>query len=333
MFQHDYTALWIGSRVAAFTIGWISLYSLLLYPGEQKAIQNRLEDIWIAIDERANLTDTTVTAILSQIFSIVSRMLTYICGPKPLSLQTLVVSANLSMCGFAILFLYLSLPGPELGSIVYAAEIALFVACTWAAVRFKTLWAFSPTVLSVSVFLKTSSLLVLLNGGPDFELSAVLLFWGVAADICALIVLRYVSRAIRDSRKFSTIIWCVLLLVFGLAVTASLPMSGLSQLNHSGSGLGIYDYVGNQFIIFSAVVFASMNLITAVILIIPFFILLGLLLHKLSWPLLARAVYSIHRYELLLNKKLMIRVTLLALVYAFNFEITAWNVVLKIIGG
>lgn len=55
-------------RLAAFGFGCLALYiAIFMYKSEREQWQNRLETIWIGIDERAKKTDAVFTAIVNKV--------------------------------------------------------------------------------------------------------------------------------------------------------------------------------------------------------------------------------------------------------------------------
>ena len=320
-----------AGRVVALILGCVAFYfAFFLYEGEEGALQNRLDEVWVEIDERAKQTDTATTAFLNRIFALVSHLLSHIFGGRLISLHMLSMSVNLSLFGFAALY-WCDVYSSPLRTLC-AAEVALCLASAWVAARYKTAIGYSCTLVPLFVFAKYLSNA---SGGistgitDDLVAIGVYLTWSVGSDILALMLLRQVASKIANSPKLSQIIWSIFRLVFGLSAIASIPAYfyyASFSVRGGGNGMGFVQAILEQ----SAEEFAALNAITAVYLSIPFAILLGLLIHKLMWPLLARALYPLSRYRVLLDKKAMSGAGALGLTIAFNIEAAGWKEVLKL---
>jgi hypothetical protein len=69
------------------------------------------------------------------------------------------------------------------------------------------------------------------------------------------------------------------------------------------------------------------DLITAIYCLIPCLVLVGLIFHKLLWPLLAQATYPLLNFRIIQERKILIPIGTITLGYAFGGE----HIVLKLI--
>src|SRR5271168_3152433 len=93
-------ALIIASRIVAGIVGATAFYcAIFLFANERGALQNRLEILWFAIDDRAKAIDSTSTALFTKIGDIVVRWTNWVFGDRLLSLRAFVTSSNLSCSG------------------------------------------------------------------------------------------------------------------------------------------------------------------------------------------------------------------------------------------
>jgi hypothetical protein len=75
-------ALLITARIAAGIIGAIALYiALFLYEDEEGKWQNRIDNLWVAIDKRARHTDRFSVAISNKIGDLIHKTFEHIFGP------------------------------------------------------------------------------------------------------------------------------------------------------------------------------------------------------------------------------------------------------------
>src|SRR5579863_2794189 len=64
--------LLIVGRIAAFGIGCSAFYlAFFLYPNQEGELQNRIEDFWITVNDRARDTGRLSTALFNRISAVV----------------------------------------------------------------------------------------------------------------------------------------------------------------------------------------------------------------------------------------------------------------------
>lgn len=81
-------ALMIVSRIAAGVVGTIAFYlAFFLYEDEQGVWQNRLEQLWLTVYDRAKVIDSTSTALFNKIGQIVLNWSARIFGRKLISIR------------------------------------------------------------------------------------------------------------------------------------------------------------------------------------------------------------------------------------------------------
>ena len=80
-------------RILSAAIGCVSLYmAFFLYEDERGQLQNRLEELWISIDDEGRKARDRNAAFLRGIVRIVSDAFDRIFGPEILSARAVVVS-------------------------------------------------------------------------------------------------------------------------------------------------------------------------------------------------------------------------------------------------
>lgn len=99
-------ALILASRILAGIVGIAAFYcAVFLYEDERKGLQNRLENLWYAIDDRAKAIDSTSMALFNKIGDILIGWTNWLFGERLFSLRAFLTSTNLYSVGgaFAII--------------------------------------------------------------------------------------------------------------------------------------------------------------------------------------------------------------------------------------
>jgi hypothetical protein len=95
--------LHLACRVVAFLLGVFGLYlTCFLFEGEEGRWQNRLETLWISIDDRARMTDSRFTAVVSRVAQVLVKGYNRMFGEHLISFQAVGVSISSSLA-FAML--------------------------------------------------------------------------------------------------------------------------------------------------------------------------------------------------------------------------------------
>src|SRR5258708_14664775 len=91
-------------RVLAAIIGSLAFYvRLFMYEDEEGKWQNRIDKLWVAIDDRAKLTGSKTSALFNKVAAVVTRAFDGIFGRKLLSFQFIGVSSCYSLAGLWLL--------------------------------------------------------------------------------------------------------------------------------------------------------------------------------------------------------------------------------------
>jgi len=88
----------IASRVAVGVIGALAFYfAFFLYEDEEGRWQNRIENLWIAVYDRARSTDSNTTALFTKVAELLKNAADRLFGRRFFSAQAICVSAALSL--------------------------------------------------------------------------------------------------------------------------------------------------------------------------------------------------------------------------------------------
>jgi hypothetical protein len=100
MLQNAMQVLVLSGRVCAFILGSFSFYlAFFLYEDEEGVWQNRMDELWVSIHDRAKATDSFSTALMNAVARMLFSAFEWIFGKPLFSIQMLCVSLNLSIAG------------------------------------------------------------------------------------------------------------------------------------------------------------------------------------------------------------------------------------------
>ena len=340
----------IISRTLAATLGCFAFYlAFFLYETEQGEWQNRLESLWVSIDERATITRNTATALFNRVAQLSSLAMDRLFGKQLLSLRALCVFTNISLAG-GILFAatldqlvkrQIIIPPRGSTSVLRAVllrdlpfiyeflfERFVFVRPhTWAASSFLTAvlislcllasgivpafkgnkwlnslpYLFSGAFLARVVFLWTTSLGQTHSLRTHYELMFESFMLSFLCDYLAVTTLRRLLLVISRSPSAMRVAFSVLILGLLSASIIYLPVMlaivhGIVFKRH----LSIAIYAG-----FLGELLGALSVTTFIYFALPAGILLLILVHRIVWPFISRFIYSLGRYNILSNTKLL----------------------------
>ena len=311
------------SRVIAAGAGCVFLYAaFFLYEDERGRLQNRLEELWISIDDEAQKAKNRSRAFLQEIVRIVSGTFDKIFGPKILSVRAVVVSLCYSISSYAIAcsvstarYNWVNWIAPPIT--VTNLRVAVFMAIFYGllgsfpmlAKKGQRLWLVTacisicaPFVLSVA----SSSPLAESPVVPEIKL-LIAAGLAVASDFIFLAADR---KLLRWSLSAQT-------LLGSLAIVLGNIILGLSfiapQFTYPGNTVGYWMWTLWEVV----TVACSANLVAVIIAFLIVMSMMILILHRLFWPLAARPVYAISHYRLVRNSKLLGMIGITCLLWAF----------------
>src|SRR4051794_20535508 len=86
------------SRLLAALLACCAYYfAFFLYEDEEGIWQNRIDNLWIAIAERATVTKSNATALFNKISEVIQSILNRALGVRLLSFRAIVVSTYFSL--------------------------------------------------------------------------------------------------------------------------------------------------------------------------------------------------------------------------------------------
>lgn len=321
-------------RVLAFLIGFGTLYlACFLYEPEEGRWQNRIDAIWVAIDDRALHTDSKTTAILNTVAGGVARLITRLCGAAILSPQSIGVSVNCSLAAILAFIAAMSIPTPQRGFYLLSYP-GLKQYC-------YVLSALCFSAAAAAAWLRRGWIVPFLTWLPCLVVSASL-----------------IGFTVRHLDMRNEIIWLTLVLGVSAASGTALVLvlrRNLAIASAQNAMRRILDIIASQ-VVYTCVltlipvllafiapkrsepfvVFAILLLFDASVLsitLVPLIGLLVVLLHRAFWPVAARLVYPLARHRVVSNRKAMIALSVLCFGHAFGAERKLLEATLKLVGG
>jgi len=314
----------IAGRVLAGLVGCVCFYlAFFLYEDEEGEIENKLQDkldgLWIRVHDRARITGSTAAALLNKVGEASLRLIDRLFEHPISPIKLIAISSNISIGGFFLSLAYreyVDTLGPATPHYLRNTMTEIIMAVCF----------FSLAALSG----KKSRLWALIALIPAAILSTFLIYvWTVQSlvfgfsllvDYVALIIIRRLFSGIASSSSLIKIILIMgTLLVFAILVTF-----GPLRLWRATYGLTAFAWLILGFEI------ASLNLTTALFCSVPVIFLAGILLHWCLWPIISRVIYPLSRHKIVTNRKVLLSIGTLCLIFAFRLEHVGAKELLKL---
>jgi hypothetical protein len=323
--------LHITAGICAFVFAALALF---IYEDEQGKLQNRLEDLWVNVDDLSKSAMSKEAALIQQAAKMLSGALDRVFGTRLFSWKAIASSTGLSLASFLFVLLlpenrllWLGLKYPLWLGLKYAEYIVVFclaVVCVLISIapgriRYATfiIWAVILTRLLVfEIWLSglkkgasfTAVVRALLQLPPDLHLPSLssplgAVVGGVPSDILVVVLIRwllYKASTLRSTWKLVGLLF--LDICIGIVLLAPFKLSDMlwdyswSQHPHVNGYMQLSLYLWGM---------GMSNLVTILISLFIVLLLLSALLHRATWPVIARPIYAAQRYGLVSHPKLL----------------------------
>lgn len=275
-----------------------------MYEDERGVWQNRIENLWSSVYDRAKVTNSTSVALFNKIAESLTRAYDRIFGHRLLSVRAFVVSTNLSM--FGAVCLYVGVLCVDLKSgipllVLFCFPLAPLAILILLPLYRRQRWALLVSSLPLALFalLTVTNLFYESFAVRQIESDgamSLLLLASFLSDFLTVVVSRRIITGLSRSLSNVRIVRAVLLLLLlAVAVFASPYL--------------VQDIISPvvQEVPFGLML-SLLNVATAIMCIIPIFTLLFVLLHKLLWPFLSRLLYPLASLQIVGNRKVLVSV-------------------------
>lgn len=301
------------ARTLIVSVGLVALYvALFMYEDEEGRWQNRIDELWISVDDRARKVGNRTTALFNQVGRAVNLGLNRLFGEKLFSVRMVAVSTSLSI-GAVMLFLLVVMPPSAkervFGGISVQLFLDLMVGACLAAVALLTLlrtpWVVPVGLIPLAVvaFYIYSDLVLKLRSHtiPQGGIAlSVALPVSIATDVLLNALVRSTVRKIATSpRIFRIMVLMLILLLFGVAVSFG-PLAVVVAMKLASVAASI------RYVVLSLYFTSVFNVPSALPPLAMAVALLFVVLHRAFWPVAARLVYPLARYRVIHNPKLLI---------------------------
>jgi len=309
----------IAGRIVSGCIGFLALYvAFFLYEDKENEIQNRLEEMWVGIHERARLRGNTAVALLNSAGVKMDSLMNRCFGKKLFSGVALYSSLSLSSAGAGIALLYKfnrTFPSRDEGLLFsfFATYCYLYYTIykteennkkVTVAKLFFMLLCFVIAGTLAFLFVSPDPTYIWVVGKEPWFLATFTLSF--LSDILVIILIRNVSRFLCSSVSLSRLLAAFFALTLVPCISA--VAYGVGDGRRGGQIGSVLFYVG------------LLNITTSVFSLIPALFVIALLLHFIAWPLLSKLLYPLPRHGVVGSRKTLSAVGVLALTFAFNLE-------------
>jgi hypothetical protein len=320
-------ALILASRIMAGGVAGLAFYfAFFLYENEEGVWQNRIENLWASVYDRAKVTDSTSVALFNKLADKLNSMFNHKFGTTLLSIRAFAASFNLST-GIMSLFLLIGMilvikgPGPkEFLGFIYGLTAAFAVICFASFFFFfmphqsttpaplRPLLPLIPFALSV---VGATCLLIIDPGETSLmRLQPIVLALSFLSDYLAIMMMRKIFTSISQT---VSILRCVKLIaaffLFPLLIDVFAPLA---------YAFGIWNDTMSRDPRYFVIEFVLLNISTVLLCLVPASMLVVVLIHKLIWPLLSRLLYPVASRKVITNRKALVSVGSLCVLYALN---------------
>jgi hypothetical protein len=351
------TVLTVIGRVIAFAVSSICFYlAFFLYENEDGIWQNRVEDLWVKVHERAQITDNFFLALFNTVGGTITTLCNVIFGQRRISIQMIATSTNLSLLGCVMTMLLQDMIGVP--SLVDWREYAVFLSASLLlagfailAIRCRRRWISLAALLPVILVIVGSLRAGVHSMHARHHFSAnnagfalglpVFLFFSLACDVLAVSILRRMFSTLSVTLSLRQMLGIAAILIAMIAMLVPVPTlivhaiaTGLYgqhlPFNDTPSSSLFRDTIywlletGRHWIF-------SLNVTTVIYCVIPLLIVVLMVLNKVIWPLVSRLTYSVARNRFLLNRRAMVYIGCLTLTIALNLGHVGIKEILKLI--
>jgi hypothetical protein len=290
--------------------------AVFLSEDEEGALQNRLEELWIVIDDRSKQT-SAIGAFLTEISRVTDELLEGLFGKRIFSARAVAVVTSLS---FASSMGVLAALDRANGIALVLAAVSLVLGIA-AANRRAIIYAFIPA--GCVVFVAGMGTLVGVldsdspynsNSGPQ-AIATILPAVAVIGGACSDFVFIALTRRFLQCAKRSSAL--ALLGLSGIASFVALQI--LPWLSQTNRVTFQSDSIGSphDLLVILMLATTSSNFFSVIATSAVFFVLIAGLLHPLLWVLLRRPIYALQRFRLVTNRGLLGSLGLTCLGVAF----------------
>jgi hypothetical protein len=297
----------VALQVCGSLLGGLLIYaSLFLYESDQKRLQNRLEELWIRIDDRSKGADSASKSFATEISLVVERVFDRVFGPTLVSWRAVAVSSCFGIASLDLSLVPISDPLSRLAELILAAIYLILgmvppiTQRSWSTILAIGAWAYMVLRVPVDVLLHHRQDTLMAEDRITAALTVTLL--PPLMDILWIYGCRALLKKAASDRTASLIfIWNAITIAL-----CFLPMIGPLKVNDT------FFTTDERVIPVWFVVVIRTFILTRWFLAICASLLLLFsaiaILHRYTWSALARVVYPLQRFNLVSKPKTLVGV-------------------------
>jgi hypothetical protein len=332
--QSSQIVLAVMGRLGAGGVACLALYiGLFMYKDERDRWQNRLEQLWVDIDDRAKRTGSVFPALVNRISAGTVKILDRLFGEERFSVKLIAVSVNLSLlCAQAsempnLYRRYWEPPVRPLHALLEVVLTILLLVAGSLAMRFQgrpsiQAGCLVPPVMYFANNFRHSFRLAHSVGwsfAVAYPLSPVFAaFMSCVVDVFALVIIRKSFTRLEEVSTSGRALLLAAVLYFVAWCACTLPLLISYSIMHIGIDYRSGLLLTVEFVSWSLQRLATFDAITYVYCVVPSVALLGLVIHRILWPSLARFTYPLLEFKVLTERKYLIAIGAMALGFALN---------------
>jgi hypothetical protein len=132
-----------------------------------------------------------------------------------------------------------------------------------------------------------------------------------ALDCLAVVLLRRVMSYLTDSSSAPRVTWAIFSLTFFAVAILGLPLYFIVHAPKGAPDIEVR-------LVVSLMEMTGLSLSTALLCLLPAFLLFVLLIHRIFWPAVSRVVYPLARYQIVTQRKVLFPLAIICISYGLG---------------
>jgi hypothetical protein len=323
---------WIG-RIIVIAVALSFIYmAFFLYEDQEGKYQNRLEELWVQIDDLSRTALSRHTAFLKKNIGFFAWGLDYLFGKKLFSVRAVTITLAYSVGSF---FLMLSFSYTGIGEESLKALLLLVIEVSLGTSlgfvrnkRISLIWSWMVLLVTLIIFScatwfisgAESPLEFLRDMSTDDAFQMLGIFLG--GVVCDVLFIALNRTLLRVTARLNNIVQILLLLTVNMLIAVAYLAPAFLITVPLFEAIPLWEQMTQEI--------SSTNVITAIIAMGVVLMTGTALLHRLIWPLVERPVYSLQRHKVYRNTKFLLASSVLLLTWAIPAWKPFWDVIGKL---
>ena len=315
------TTLHVLTKIVVCLIGATSLYcASFLYEDEEGKLQNRIEQLWVSIDERRRLNQSA--ALLNRVAMLVNRIVNRVVGKRLFSFRMVAITTCFSLAAMQFwlsIIIYRGMIGVTLGTMqlhvemstsflwgIFRNDLYVFLGLLGAgllASRLQRWWSTALCYFVIGIVLWFTDVVPIYLPRPAAMLGISLL-----SDIFVLAAVRWTLRRLIRKSDIGSFVIAIVIQLSAIIILVIVPWTlgtGGPNITQESS-----DSVSLGWIMTPSYELFGLNTFTGMFCLMFVAILAFMLTHKTLWPAASRLLYPIARFQIVRNRKLMVAISI-----------------------